>query len=698
MQLKALAGILVLALSTSACEDTVYQVERGVGARDGAGSRLDGRPSWPDGTGQRDGGGPRQDVAQINDDTGAPAVDRGTPGDLCVAPSRCSVAFSFAKQGDEQSAEVRGNFGPGSAYGWDVGLPMVLNGSTWEATIEIADGTRVTYKFVTDPADTQKAKWYADPQNPDSEDDTFGGRNSVLTVHCEDLCGDVGVSPQPDQGVQPSGGFAWQDAVMYFALVDRFYDSDKKDVAEAPKDTDFAANYQGGDLPGITQKINEGYFSDLGVNVIWISSPVDNAEGKWAGIDPGDPHKYTAYHGYWPKNLQQVEDKIGTMQDLKALVAAAHAKGIRVVMDYVMNHVHESSPIWTDNRAYFNQNPCLCGQQCSWDGAEGEYCWFTSYLPDFDFYNDTARKFSIDNAVWWIEQAGVDGYRLDAVKHINIQWVKDLRSRINQLGLKEHFYMVGETFTGDKGVIKKYVGPDMLDGQFDFPLRLSLLDNLVSRKGKMSDLKNAIAGNLGFYDQGSWKSIMGTFLGNHDVPRTVHFASGTYDNPWESGKGQSWSNQPAQPADAAPYERLGAAFSLLLCMPGMPLIYYGDEIGLAGGGDPDNRRFMRWDLDASKTPDKHMVALRTQISKVAKLRAKYKALSRGVPETLQDSDADVWAYRMSYGSESVVVIVNRADSEKTVNLGGNFVDLLNGESAVDGGAIKVAPRSVRILK
>ena len=151
-------------------------------------------------------------------------------------------------------------------------------------------------------------------------------------------------------------------------------------------------------------------------------------------------------------------------------------------------------------------------------------CWFDTFLPDFNFQNDDARRWSVENAVSWAKRIGIDGFRLDAVKHIetvvahrSARAHRSPRSRGTST-----FYMVGETFDGNRDLIKSYVNPDtMLDGQFDFPLRGQVLATLLRRDGSMSDLVGFLDSNDGFYGAGS---VMSTFLGNHDVPRAIEHA------------------------------------------------------------------------------------------------------------------------------------------------------------------------------
>jgi glycosidase len=290
-----------------------------------------------------------------------------------------------------------------------------------------------------------------------------------------------------------------------------------------------------------------------------------------------------------------------------------------------MNHVHATSPVYAAHPDWFWPNDngqggnCVCGGGCSWD-TDRIRCWFDNFLPDFNFQNADARRYSVDNAVAWAKRIGIDGFRLDAVKHIETSWLTDLRARIQgEVAWDQKFYMVGETFDGSRDLIKSYVNPDtMLDGQFDFPLRGSVLSTILRRDGAMSDLAGFLASNDGFYGPGS---VMSTFLGNNDVPRTIGIAD---DSPmfgaWDGGKDRAWFNQPGAPGDRNPYERLTVAYALIMSLPGIPMIYYGDEIGMPGAGDPDNRRFMQWSgytADAIGSPRSRRPAASTRRSAVA---------------------------------------------------------------------------------
>jgi glycosidase len=595
------------------------------------------------------------------------------PPPMCDdAQKRCATELTLAASG-QSSVELRGGFKPD---GWTNGIPMTLEGSVWKASFTVPWATDFEYKFFVDGT-----TWITDPANPNQVDDGFGGKNSVFAgITCTEFTCET-----------PILGYDWRDAVLYFAFVDRFQNGTTANDGSPIPNVPTEKNYQGGDFLGVTQKIEEGYFNELGVNTIWLSVPLDNADIAGLGRDGTN---YSAYHGYWPKNLEETESRQGSLAELQALVEAAHTKGLKVIVDYAMNHVHSSSPVYTQHPDWFwpNQNGggnCVCGQGCGWDGAEGKRCWFEDYLPDFNFTVAAARDFSVSNAIDWIEKTGIDGFRLDAVKHIEDAWITDLRARVTaeiEPVSGQHFYMVGETFTGDKGTIAYYVKPTMLDGQFDFPMRAELVRTVLMRQGSMSDLAGFLDANDGYYGAG----IMSTFVGNHDVPRSIHFAEDApkWADPWADGKG----TKPAQPTSQSAYERFATSLAIIFTLPGVPLVYYGDEIGLAGGGDPDNRRFMQWSgYNAGQT------FLRERMKTLAAIRADHPALRRGTRTTLSSTN-DTLAYRLQDGSDVVVTLVNRSDSTQSVQgvPGGSFVDELDG-STHQGPSVSVPARSVRVL-
>ena len=599
---------------------------------------------------------------------------------MCVAQGApCAVVFEYPL-GQAHSVEVRGDFAPN---GWMQGVPLSIDAGEWRVTVNVPNGSTIHYKFYVDGM-----TYVPDPNNPNKQDDGFGGMNSVKTAQCGSMtnCGAGGA------GGASADAFDWRSAVLYFVFVDRFKNGDPSNDAPLPG-VETAANYQGGDYQGLLDEINSGYFDHLGVNALWLTVPMDNPSVPGVG---SDGHQYSAYHGYWPQNLDQVEEHFGSMALLQKVVAAAHAKNIKVLFDYAMNHVHITAPLYAQHPEWFwplsyNGNKCLCGNGCAWDGYEGRRCWFTDYLPTWDFQVDAARSASIDNCMFWINQTHIDGFRLDAVKQIETSWISDLRTRVNQNvdQSKVHFYMVGETYdTGNRDLIKSLVSPEMLDGQFDFPLRGAIVENILRRSGTMHDLDGFLATNDSFYSPG----IMSTFLGNQDMARVINTALDQPWQTWDNGGTSNWMNQPQLPNYRAPFERLGLGFAFLMTTQGIPLIYYGDEIGMPGSGDPDNRRMMTF---TGLTTDQQW--LKDRVSKLTQLRSTHPALWKGT-RTSVDVQNETYVYEKSFGADVLYVAMNRSDNSQTVHgLPTTSTDLLTG-SVVNGPTATLPPRTVMILQ
>ena len=608
-----------------------------------------------------------------------------------------------------------GGVWPGTPVAGALELTFDEATSRWTLTTLIEPIGRHLYKFIVDGG----ATWITDPTNPIRESDGLGGFNSVLEV-CSSSCGEL-------------AEVDWRDSVMYFVMTDRFRDSDGRSMpvsgaTDGDARTGPSGQYEGGDLPGVTEEIP--YLADLGVTAIWLSAPYDGRNAAGAAIDPGsDPHTYSAYHGYWPApgNVQfaadgslvsgsptpQVEPRIGTSADLHTLVDTAHATTgadghpMRVLFDYVMKHVDIESGLYTAHPTWFvppeggRSLVRTCSEGNVWDDSYwGTRCAFATYLPSFDYYQDAPRAWSVSDAAWWVREYDLDGLRLDAIKHVPLSWLTDLRARVDAAvpdPVGGRFYMVGETFTyDDRDLLRRFVDPDtMLDGQFDFPFKARACEALFSRSMPLDSFASWMDGNDSFYGNGA---LMSTWIGNHDIPRAIHFASGQIGSCREgSFVGNSWA--PAsytQPTEAAPYERLGLAFALMMTSPGVPLIYYGDEIGLAGGGDPDNRRMMPWS-DATLLPPQ--IALREAVRTLAHIRGENPVLGRGRRVTLSTT-ADTWVYRMTGcgGAADVIVAINRADGANNVTIpAGSYDDLVSG-GAASGGSVSLPARSFRVLR
>ena len=254
-------------------------------------------------------------------------------------------------------------------------------------------------------------------------------------------------------------------------------------------------------------------------------------------------------------------------------------------------------------------------------------------------------------------------------------------------------YFVGETYDfGNRDYLKSFVDPKTkLDGQFDFPLRMQVLESIIARRAPMTALRDLVLSNDTFYGP---NALMSPWIGNHDLGRVIHMAEDMpmWNSGYADGKDRAFNNPPTLPAYRRPFERIANAFTFLLTSPGVPLLYYGDDIGLPGGGDPDNRRFMQW---SGLSVDQQW--LHSRVAALGALRKEHPALRRGT-RTVLTATSETFVYAMSDGTETLYVAINRGDVEETVSglPAKSLRDLLNAES-VSGPAVRVPARGARVL-
>lgn len=493
--------------------------------------------------------------------------------------------------------------------------------------------------------------------------------------------------------VRPAAA-TWSDEVMYQVVTDRFR-GDGGAALEAPASPGGRA---GGTLDGITAEIQRGTFAALGVTALWISpvyvNPIEAREGR------GDGHWYEGYHGYWPLDSRAVDPRIGGEAGLDRLVAAAHAEGIKVLLDVVPNHVYEENPRFAardgDAGFHWHDPPCVCGLDgCDW-GSFIDTCWFTSYLPDVRLEDPQALRTAYEDWQWWAERFDTDGFRVDAVpmmpRAATRRMVHELRGSVTPADSQ---FVIGEVYTGAGtwgiDVIRYYLGPEGLDGVFDFPLMWVIRDVVAHEAAGFVEIE-AMLGEVERATEGSG-AVLGQLLGNHDTTRFFSEAHG------DAG-GDPWAAPAEQAEDARAFARVRTAWTLLLTLPGLPVIYYGDELGLAGSNDPDNRRVMpAWDAVSGEQAT--TLAL---VRRLGRLRGCVAGL-RGARRTAVAVEDEVYSFLRGEGGEAALVMVSRAEAARTMTIpgallpAGDYVDALGGERITigDGGAaVELGPRAQRV--
>ena len=494
----------------------------------------------------------------------------------------------------------------------------------------------------------------------------------------------------------PHASFVWEDALIYMIMTDRFVNANLSNDGVATGAAQ-GADWQGGDFAGVTEKIQSGYFADLGVNALWLTPFNTAANGTGKAAD--GVHDVAAFHGYWPTEARGVEPRLGTPDELHAMVDAAHDAGMRVMMDFVVNHVHEDHEYFEAHPEWFNTG-CICGQaNCDWTEHRLD-CQFTAYMPDVNWKNRNASEQFIADALWWMETFDLDGARIDAVKHVENLAVSNLVAQINERfeTVGTDVYLKGETAMGWSGhsleanqaqydAINAYMGPEGLDGQADFVLYHAVVDNVfVSGNENYQHLDYWTNRSQDQYTAGS---LMVPYVGSHDVSRLTSRAdTGTGDayNQWAE------DGLPGQPGDVSAYHAALQAYGWLLTTPGAPLLYYGDEYGEYGGADPDNRHMYR---NESMWSD-HEAALFENISALGQLRLDSVALRQGEYST-RLAMTNLLAYNMTHDEQSMTVVLNRGGPTQMDGFDANDT-VRFGPGSMANGTFTIPAHSVSVIE
>jgi glycosidase len=357
-------------------------------------------------------------------------------------------------------------------------------------------------------------------------------------------------------------GFSSRD-VIYLIMTDRFADGDTANDPH-PSQRALPRGWHGGDFRGIEQHLD--YLRQLGVTTLWTTPVYSNAGGS------------DDYHGYSATDMYAVDPHFGTLADYQHLAQAIHTAGMKIVLDTVPNHVGAAHPWANDpptpdwfhgtvqhHDAAKSDFRSLPDPHAPWseqkDVIQG---WFANTLPDLNQENPLVSQYLIQNAVWWIETAGLDGLRLDTFPYVDRAFWHDFHAELHQL--YPRLTTVGEVFGPDPTITSFFAGgiarngiDTGLDTPFDYPMYFMLRKVLIQNQ-PMSDLEEILRQDR-LYPH---PERLVTFFGNHDVMRFMS-------------------------APGATAADLKIAFALIATMRGMPQIYSGDEIAMRGGDDPDNR-------------------------------------------------------------------------------------------------------------
>ncbi len=425
----------------------------------------------------------------------------------------------------------------------------------------------------------------------------------------------VAVAPQRD----------WSDAVIYFVITDRFADGDEANNVKVDRTAKGA--FHGGDIRGLTRQLDD--IATLGATAIWITPIVKNIDGFVTGAGFPD----WAYHGYWADDFTLLDPRFGSEEDLKLLVAECHRRNIRVLLDVVYNHAGYESHYLTDPKTKgWLRSEALgtCGSDDVTSCVAG--------LPDFRTELPEVADFLLQAQIRWARELGVDGFRLDTVKHVSHEFWREHRRR-TRAELPPGFFLLGEVWGGDAQVLDPYFAGDEMDAGFDFAFQGNVVAFLQGRGRTVAFdryLKSREKVRSGY--------LLAHFLSSHDVPGALYQLRG----------------------DTTLF-RLAAL--LQLCSVGVPVVYYGEEVGRLGGDWPDNRSDMPWG-ERPIMPGSGLgrdESLRADYQRLIAIRRAHPALERGVHASVA-TDKDLLVFQQSDEAtgDLVVVGVNRGDTPAVV--------------------------------
>lgn len=474
-----------------------------------------------------------------------------------------------------------------------------------------------------------------------------GVKNIPVTV--KDIYGNVyttATNVTVTERKKSAGDFDWDEAVIYFAVTDRFFDGDASNndaygVGDYNVGEKGGSSYHGGDFAGLNQKLD--YLKDLGVNTIWITPIVENITE-----DQHDNETDTAtygYHGYWASDFTKLNKHLGTEQQFKALLDAAHSKGMKIMVDVVLNHAGYGTEDYFNRILTDADGNSISMIRDSSNTISGDDKYDSlSDLPDFVTENKAVTDQLVTWQTEWMSKYSIDYYRVDTVKHVETTTWAAFKNSLTKVN--PDFKMIGEYSGAGYANNAGELGTGSMDALLDFDFN-DFAQKFVT--GDISGVESSLQKRNGAINN---TATMGSFLSSHDED-TLQY---------------KLVNESKISEDEA-YNLMKVAATLQITAKGQPVLYYGEEIGQGGANNwpyQTNRRDFDWtELEKQKADSnsiynhyKTMLAIRNAYTDV---------FARGNRSTVAVSDADGYeVISRSYGNSTLYVGMNVKEAEKEI--------------------------------
>ena len=425
--------------------------------------------------------------------------------------------------------------------------------------------------------------------------------------------------------------FDWDEAVVYFMMTDRFFDGNESNNTASGTDTygDNPGLYHGGDFAGVTAKLD--YLQDLGVNTIWLTPIVKNIAGVTVTDEGKEDVPYNAaYHGYWASDFTKLNPTLGTTEEFETMISEAHKRGMRIMVDIVVNH------------AGYGTESTFADMLRDKSVSEGDIKSWQSGLPDFATENADVRAKLVEWQTSWMKDYGVDYFRVDTVKHVDSTTWAALKNSTTEVN--PSFKMIGEYYGAGYASNGSTLGSGQMDADLDFDFNdqaTSFVSGNISSVEKFLSARNSALNNA---------YMTGQFLSSHD----------------EDGFKASLMNGKGYTEDEATSAALVAA-TLQLTAKGIPVIYYGEEVGLSGLNNYPYQT-NRYDMDFSLATEDNVTY--QHYKNLLSIRNAYTdVFARGSRKVVASSDEEGYdVVSRSYGGTTLYVGMNIKDTAKEVKV------------------------------